>query len=241
MAANEHRRRALRSRGAMTRFAVPRQYHQGLKLLASLEDAEREALVRELSGAGDFRSVTQLEKLIAGALPDEHAEDADEVLDALMRLRRQLTYTEDTTAERFAEDVASAPGIEIGAEEGRDAFARLLVALLETRAIATTAAAAQLLVQHERPYRLSRIVSEIRPVFVDSVDDPPPGAVLVHTLQLGFWRSEGGTDAMDFALDHADLLELSRVVERALRKASTLRTLLQSSGLESFDVGEEGA
>ena len=222
----------------MRRFAVPRQYQDGLKVLAQLSSAEAEEFRAKFGAADHFRSVQELERLAAASLPSDHADEADDVLDALLALRGQVRHG-DLDASTLASAVAGMPEIGLENEAEGERFADLLAHLLESQTIVTTAAAAELLVQNERSFRGARVLSDIRPVFADDVAEPPRGAVLLHTLQVGYWGADGSAEALEFALDQRDLKQLKETVERALAKAETLKTFLESSGVESFEVEEK--
>lgn len=216
---------------------MPRLYQRGLWILRDLDAEHALALAERVESAARFRSVTELEEVVRSALPRDLSEAAHDVLDSLLALRAQLR-SDVLDVAHLVERVSSSAGVDPGNEQQRATFVALLDRLLRAEAIVTTAAAADLLVQHEHPYRGARIISEIRPVFSQNVEEDPRAAVLIHTLQIGHWNADGSPDGLDIALDHADLHELHKVVERAMTKAETLRRFLETSGLESFDLGE---
>jgi hypothetical protein len=220
----------------MTQFRVPRQYVGGLRALSSLTDEEATQLHGRLAAAEKFQPVGELERMISEALPERVRAASDEILSALLALRTQLRSGGGQVA-KLAQLAASDPRLGDTQSASGTKLATLLTELLGTEAIATTAAAAELLIQHERPYRAARIISEIRPVFGEDTKEPPPGAILVHRLQITHWTPDSGVWTTEFALDQSDLTQLRDVISRAFDKSQSLRSLLKASGVESFDVG----
>jgi hypothetical protein len=60
-----------------------------------------------------------------------------------------------------------------------------------------------------------------------SPDEEPYGAVIVHLLKLSY-HEDGDHKEFFVALDDADLKHLKEVIERAERKAKTLRGKLKA-------------
>ena len=112
-------------------------------------------------------------------------------------------------------------------------------ALLETAAIGTTAIAVDLQTQHARNYQQARILTDIRPVFPDAIDEAPTGAVIVEVLQIQTWTRDGESETLVVALDEKDLTQLEQVVDRALKKTATLRRFLEKAELTYFQLEEE--
>ena len=82
------------------------------------------------------------------------------------------------------------------------------------------------------------MLTDIRPIFPQRVEDAPEGAVIVQTLHLDTWDRDGATETYHVAMDEADLRELRDAIERAITKTATLRELLSRTGLKVFELDE---
>jgi hypothetical protein len=110
----------------------------------------------------------------------------------------------------------------------------MLARLMSIEVLNTVSKAARLQRDGERLYCNAKILSDIRPVFSHDPTLRPLGAVLTHTLKIGF--HEGGEhQEFHVVLDVDDLLALSEVIYRAQAKDKTLRKLLKESKLTSLD------
>ncbi len=83
--------------------------------------------------------------------------------------------------------------------------------------------------EHEHAFCTADIVSDLRPVF-DEVGESPVAATVVHTLRLAYHE---GMDYKELfvGLDANDLQQLSGVLERALKKDSSLSTFAENVDL----------
>lgn len=80
----------------------------------------------------------------------------------------------------------------------------------------------------------SRIVSDIRPIFDESIEGKPAGALIVHTLELEYTDSSGGYATMKYAIDGDDFEQLSVQILRAQEKARELRATVRDIGMTEY-------
>ncbi len=222
----------------MTPLSVPPVFRGALAALARIDERDAESLIRELSECPPFKAVAELQALAGEAVPDGYREDAESLVPALLTLStlsRTNPLTAGTTA--IADAASLSADLEVD-DDARQALRARLERLLNATAIYTTAAAVDLLTQHPRNYGVSRVVTDMRPVFAQDVEERPSGAVLVHTLQLQTWNRDGRTETLYVAMDEADLRELQRTVGRALDKTNTLVQLLVDQRISYFQLDE---
>ena len=107
--------------------------------------------------------------------------------------------------------------------------------LLNINLLNTLSKAGRLQRDGERLYCDAKILSDIRPVFGPKPTVMPPGAVVTHTLRIGY--HEGG-DHKEFyvILDADDLEALKNTVTRAEAKDKVLRQLLKTAKLSDLGV-----
>jgi hypothetical protein len=80
----------------------------------------------------------------------------------------------------------------------------------------------------ERLYARSRILTDIRPVF-DDARNTIVGADITQTLRLDYFGSESVINSISVAVDVADIEQLKKACEEALRKAEAARTLIEKN------------
>jgi len=93
--------------------------------------------------------------------------------------------------------------------------------------------------QHGRIFLRSEIYSDIRTVF--QTNDPnirPDVAVLLHSLKLTCMEDRKRRDFY-ITMDHRDLQQLARTVDRALKKHATLSRMITDFGMECLDTEED--
>ena len=98
--------------------------------------------------------------------------------------------------------------------------------LLNVEALTTVYKAVGLQREESNLYCDSKVLSDIRPVFGKEVGRPA-GAVITHTLKIGFHEGKSGSHRDCYiALDSEDLDGLAEAIERAQSKDKALRELL---------------
>ena len=86
--------------------------------------------------------------------------------------------------------------------------------------------ASSLLLEYERVFSVSRVVTDIRPVFEGLKTETVAGGLVVHTLRITYYKPDGETEEFYVAMDDEDLSQLGSMVERAKSKSAQLRTVL---------------
>ncbi|WP_419842185.1 hypothetical protein [Candidatus Poriferisodalis sp.] len=114
-------------------------------------------------------------------------------------------------------------------------LAQRLVSLTDSTALRLLGKSADLRREHQRTLADARIISDIRPIFADSLaDDSRPEAMFVsHTLKLEYQDAalDGGYKSVYISLDESDMLSLRDAIMRALKKSKELRSTITEAGL----------
>lgn len=76
-----------------------------------------------------------------------------------------------------------------------------------------------------------RILTDIRPIFGNNVEEPPEAVVIMHTLKMAYHRG-GRVDEVFFAMDETDLGDLKAAVARAELKAKSILATLAKTQLK---------
>ncbi len=117
--------------------------------------------------------------------------------------------------------------------EGVD-FTERLAALLALDSLNSIALKAkELQAESERTFCDARIITDVRPVFGENIEDSP-AMIIVHTLKIGF--HESGHKDIYVALDAGDIANLKKTLQRAEDKANKLKAILDKAGLRNLDL-----
>jgi hypothetical protein len=109
-------------------------------------------------------------------------------------------------------------------------------ALAAERSVRLAATAIELTYDYANLLRRTKILTDIRPLY-DLDADNIEGAVISFTLRLRY-DSADGEHELSIALDEADIKSLSLQCERAVRKASSARCLMDRCNVATSISGE---
>jgi hypothetical protein len=112
---------------------------------------------------------------------------------------------------------------------------RRATAILNIESLDLVARAHDVLLEHSNIFSSARIVSDLRPVFGETVTEPPLAVVLVHMLSIAF-RSAGRRENFVVALNDKDIHALLQVLERAKTKSATLQESVKRADMTYVKV-----
>ena len=218
---------------------IPHEHTPGFMALAELSDEETDLVVDYLANAPPSASVD----LIASPLADQLTRDLSTVASFLrvaLALAAEMRRT-GLAKEAFLRAFSPAIRQEVDrlGMDGVTVVDRIDRILKSGRALPVTAKAIELLDIQPRPLRAARVLTDIRPLFSSDESPSVEGGLIVHTLALTCAGSESDTE-LYVALDEVDLLELRRLLDRAERKASSLRKMFDDTGLSLLATRTEG-
>jgi len=123
----------------------------------------------------------------------------------------------------------------IHSEEAVSKFKNRLLQLLNISSLQLIAKAHDVLLEHEQTFASARVVSDIRPIFGEKVEDAPIAAVIVHMLNIVYYQASERREIV-FALDTKDIPYLLDVLERAQTKTERLKEVINSTNMTYLDV-----
>lgn len=171
---------------------------------------------------------------ILAAVPDLAEEEAADLVGNLLALSAL------SASHGFEPGQLAAVVCDLVSEELEDplpeGFPTQLAGLISAQGVAALAKAIDVSREFERLIHLSRVITDIRPVFDADPTRGPLGSVLVHTLRLDFY-AEGKLQSLSFALESDDIRQMIETLERAEAKAVSLGELLDGTGIARFDLG----
>jgi len=164
--------------------------------------------------------------------------EASELTIALLELFRVREYFDEKIPE-FASGVATAlqrdlkfPTDQIPAFEDR------IARLLAVTPIAISAKTTSLGMEYERRFCTARILTDARPVFVESPSSRPEAMIITHTLRLTFHDDTDEMREVYLTLNSKDLITLRELVDRAEEKTKSLTSLFAASNVPVVELNE---
>jgi hypothetical protein len=222
---------------------VPQDAIPVLKRLAELDEPRAEALVEAMS-SGSAHERASLENAAEAVLGDGWTRnDVKSLVSNLISMSMLGTshgFNTTELAKALARKATEGPRkaeAESLDPSNRDILSARLAALLEAPDLVAFSKAVDIFTESDRSLHLSRILTDIRPVFGSGSSPELLGALIVHSLKLDYHHS-GRLQTVTFALDAIDLAELKQAIARAEEKARTLAAMLDETGLAMFDVAK---
>jgi hypothetical protein len=217
----------------LSSIRVPKIGLPVLKRLAELDEKHASSLTDRLSDA-QFRSAGALVSTVQDAVGDTWDEDESDAFVTHLISMSTLATSHDFGAGELAEHLTEQISSDLGEAE-RKTLPTRLAALLSAPSFAAFGKAIDIARESDRLLHVSRVITDLRPVFSEEVANEPLGAVIVHTLRLDYFE-ENDVKTISFALNSRDLAQLKRTVERAQAKENTLSGLLKRVELAEFDL-----
>lgn len=221
----------------MAKLTIPKRYQAGVSQIRKMP----EETASEIRSALDQVFANQKQQDATVAEPTDIAttaitslstqtDDFTPMAKALAALYAVKSQS-DRSVEEFVEDVCDAME-SLDSEEKlphaeREQFKGKLLLLLNADLFAVAAKAYDLKTDDERTFCHARILTDLRPVFGQRIEDGPKAMIVVHLLKLGFHQGSEKHQQFYISLDADDLEELRKVVDRAEAKAKTLRSTLR--------------
>ncbi|MGA9063636.1 MAG: hypothetical protein WB341_18495 [Terracidiphilus sp.] len=160
------------------------------------------------------------------------ASDASELKDAVLELYRVREYFDEVVPE-FANGIASAlqealdfPIAEVPAFEAR------LTRILTITPLGIASKATILKTEYERKFCTARILTDARPVFLESPSTPPSAMMIMHNLRLTFHDDTGEMRETYITMDDDDLITMRGLVDRAEEKSKSLRSVFATANIK---------
>ena len=212
---------------------IPKEKIDSVAELYALSDQDRNALLNSLRQVEP--GATPLDSFVESIkkLSDLSEETLVRLLTVLLNLSRAAHFGNSSIDSFVREDVASAfasTGDERIRTDGAqwEKVRSFLIDALGTNSLSVTVKAKHLMTSESRLFLSVRIVSDIRLVFPEDPSLLPSAGMVIHSLKLDYLE-DGERATAEFVLDREELLELKKVIERALVKDQTLDKVLQQT------------
>jgi hypothetical protein len=216
---------------------IPESHRLALERLRTIPEVKIEEIIAALRQASlavmRTRSLTACLKPILTDLSDDELENIADTLSFFYHARADA----DVPVTKFAAGVALGfrdLATEKFTEEEFTAFKARIEKLLDIDSVSMSAKASILETDYENTFCEAKILTDLRPVFGASIEDQPAGFVLTHTLKISYHDDSTRHREFYITLDEDDLSNMRDVLNRAEKKAGSLRSLLAKIGVRLF-------
>lgn len=207
---------------------IPERFEAGFNELASLSESDFLNIQKAIINADATSSLDKLSDKINSSLSDI------DVSDILSSVGSLIPYVDNTEmiSEIISDIVEIAESSETIEINNSSQFTERLDFLLRDKHIYYASKATDLLNNYSNLFILSRIVTDLRPVFSLDIEDPLSAGVLVHTLHIHYQSNdEPYHKDISITLNKDDLLVLKEAISRAEKKEILLQEVFNKSSL----------
>lgn len=218
----------------MPRLSIPATQHSGFRALLGLTPEQMTDLQSALQNAPLRLYQFQLAEAVADLTSSIDKDVVSEIVEVLWGVEF-LRVSFDAPRDAFLDDIIEAAAYaDLGGKEALHKLKPQLGVLLQSHALAT-AAKARALLTDGNSYCSARILTDVRPVFGETVEEEPRATLIVHHLTLSYHT--GGSDRADtiISLESSDIDDLMEILERAKEKERRLRAVLDRAGMSLLD------
>ena len=230
------------------KLSIPEQYRPGLVKLATAGD---DVVNRLLDSLEKFPPTLHGEDIASFAAKKHNIEPkyASEVLRAVLSLyslRENGYFSTEEIIQQISKALQEESEEPLELSEDKIArFQQRLFSFLEIRgSLEISSKASDLLIEYENIFSNSRVVTDIRPIFKPKVEDGLGGALIVHSLRIGY-KTLSGMHEFFVALEPDDVQQLLEDLGRALQKEESLKYLLKRVDVphlgSSSNYGDQGS
>ncbi|MEH2067247.1 MAG: hypothetical protein V7K47_03590 [Nostoc sp.] len=219
-------------------FKIPEEYKSGIEFILNTDD---DAIDIIISALRDFPPTVEniiykiSERIVKTKKIDRRiARDIVAILVSLRQLYKENLSNEAIVAllsksiEQDAEFIVNPEQI----ERFQQRLSTLLKALENIAfSLDISDKASDLLIEHERIFSDSRIITDIRPIFDSETERKVEAAILIHTLKIQY-RDAEGTKEFYLGLDSDDLDILYQQIGIAIDNRDALESVLKKAEIE---------
>jgi hypothetical protein len=211
---------------------IPPQSREPFAAVAKLSEDEATALAEALEVPDCLPTgpelITRVQERVPGLVPM-----VSRLVYSTLALISSLAQDVDDAGE-LAVALSKDPAIDGLNDVQRAQLAKRLEGLMQSPSLRLTAKAVDIRTEYEHVFADARILTDIRPVFSDRNADTPAAGVVVDTLKLDYYGTDGNRRSFYVALDEEDLVSIKEQATRALAKSKGMRGVLESANLVTW-------
>lgn len=219
----------------MKRIRIPEEYVDAILEIGTLDDDAIDELITALSAQAPALYDGGLPERVANSLTLVNSDMAEDMVEAIVSMYPNsymgTGYSLDIFVDGIISDLSKMEEAENATSILLERLKINLIRLLDVKSIGIAAKGTGLALENAASYMSSQIMTDVRPVFCDE-GDRIDAAIIVQTLSINYIESPGGRKQFSVALDSVDIRSLINILERAERKALSIkRNMLMSSTL----------
>lgn len=213
----------------MPSLRIPQEYETGIAHAKKLSDPEVDKILQILKEASPQTKRSEIAATVHQSIPNLSESGIESFLDALDSLYF-IRANADSDIDDFVSDLISGirrsrnKDIQTTDPEELGRLGERFRLLLTVAPLVTKAKAEALRQDFANIFWDAKVITDIRPIWDGSVSQPPEATVITNTLKLEYHHT-GGHGELYVYLDKNDIESLMIVLQRALDKMATLRTL----------------
>lgn len=207
----------------MANYKLSKEFLNGIEALITLDENSFQNMIRVISelkaGTGPKNFRKQVEESLPGSkidylssalysLGDFYASEKKTLEDTVNELNQSYWLGKESTQRETDELLL---------------VNRLKLILEHYASFKTTFKAISLLTENDRLFRESRIITDVRLMFSEQLEESISNAVIVHQLKLST-LSNGKKEELYLSLDDSDLETLKETLDRAIKKGEKIRS-----------------
>jgi hypothetical protein len=201
----------------MAKYQIPENHRPGFDAIIKLNNEDANALAKAIKDVPVGASPKSFFNQLQEQLEINGISKIAFTLSSLVGLRAFEGTSDEGTAQEVAESYSESVENELSKEEYDNLVNKLTLFFSSFQNLISTYKANNLLLANDKLYKESKVISDIRIVFNENIEESNRHAVIIHNLQLKYLCMD---DEKEFfiSLNTADLKELKEQVERALEK-----------------------
>jgi hypothetical protein len=219
---------------------IPERYRGGLSVLVRMPNESYANLVEALKRTPNaFSTKGEVAEWVSSEIRDIPEGEIRKLVDFIASLGK-LRSSRGVEVHKLAHDAS------VAASEAIPGLSAPTIASLENRLnellpLASMAVVAdkakELQLEREKTFCSARVVTDIRPVFGNDATEEPTLMTVIQTLRIGYHESGSpGHKELYIALDASDITSLKAALDRAEKKAKTLKTVMEATRIRLVDL-----
>ena len=227
----------------MTAYSIriPEDAYPGLIEILSLNDEEFQILVKAMRNSEPtFYPLKFADEVSVKAnLPIEVAREIADFVIPLFAVRYDMGITIPQFVETFVNAMGKLPS-ELDLPENAKALTegRLPDLLSLERPLGIVSKSGTIAYQNERNFTESQVFTELRPIFGDDPEELPVAGVILHRLRINYVEDSKSREFF-VTMDSNDIENLRKALDRADKKARSLRSLLGATTMHVLEMGTD--
>lgn len=219
------------------KLRVPDRYAPALAEFLRLSPQELAEFLQTIHEEKPNLALSELAETIANRLSidRERIEEIIRLLTSLQMAQEGLGLSAEDLVNQLRAAMEASGKEELRLVDWQGFQESITEALSEDSALALSSKALDVMGDHAKIYCYGRVLTDLRPIFRADVEQGPSAFVAVHTLKLGYHEA-GEHKEFFVALDRNDVRQLADMLERALRKEESLKTLASGKDLKILQV-----